>query len=277
MFDDLRKDNREKSKDSEETQPTWLTATKAKQDPFRKVLKAADFDFNRTNKGFMDDDEIKLLEPEELIDWPFDDNKNASNCDKEVQIPKYLKAANFPLRDNLLNSARGSTPNWLEEDKTNSDLPSWLTASSDDDLFAQKGLPEAKRSTITDWMKEPEFSIPAWPDDDALFAKIGLPEKVVEEKVFDPNQTQKVVAQKKQENTQELHVKKKNSFFNPNKHGKAIFVLAGVVLYLITINAIGSAFPSHLDDLIMDILGLLFYTYAQEHGYDLKFLLPHKK
>lgn len=242
MFDDLRSDHPEDN--LEETKPRHLPTAKIPTNPFDGILQSAG------------EDELKLLGPEDLLDWPFFDNKStrvrepkAVHCVDAVYISKLLRAANLPIRDKLLNSAKNSTPDWLKEDNNNDDLPSWLTASAGDDLFAHKGLPKASRNRIPDWMTEHGQDID-------LTAKNGLSDP---KEVFDPNQTQKVIAVKKPD---PVLVKK----------GRIAMLVIGV--YVVLLNLVFWRVPTGFDNILIDAVGIYLTIYLADMGYDIRNLIP---
>lgn len=147
----------------------------------------------------------------------------------------------------------------LEEDKTNRDLPSWLTASDNDDRFAKKDLPTTNGNTIPDWMKERDhggddqntgLSEFRWkPDADA---KNG-------EKKFDPNQTQKIEVVKKPD----LVLAKK---------GRTALLVIGV--YVVLLNLVFWKVPTGIDNILIDVFGIYLTIYLADMGYDVRNLIP---
>lgn len=244
-------------------------------DAFSRILQSADFGFDHMPEEFAGDDDIKLLGPDAVLDWPFHDETGASNCNKAVQIPERFKPANLPLHDKLLESARRSTPDWLEEDKTNRDLPSWLTESGDDDLFAQKVLPQASRNTLPDWMRDSRVvgDSPDW-----------LAEAREVKKSFDPNETQKTTAVKRDtirplpNNVPAVKkIKRLTKFVSYLKNNKSIQAFLVLILTIGLGNIITSLFPTILDNIVADIVYIALYKWLASIGYDAKDIFLHSK
>lgn len=273
MFDDLRK--HATTDDQGQTKPNQLPANEIQPDPFTRILQSAKLGIDQKPRGILDVDEIKLLEPDAVLDWPSDNEKRAANCDKAVQISKYLKAADFPIRDNLLNSARNSTPDWLKGDDDTGDLPSWLTASAGDKPFAEKGLPKASRNTLPDWMRDSRVvgDSPDW-----------LAEAREVKKSFDPNETQKTTAVKRHtirplpNNVPAVKkIKRLTKFTSYLKNNKSIQAFLVLIFTIGFGNIITSLFPTILDNIVADIVYIALYKWLASIGYDAKDIFLHSK
>lgn len=176
----------------------------------------------------------------------------------------------------LLDSDK--VPEWLDEEDYRADLPSWLAASAGDDLVVQNGLPRA-RNTIPEWMTERDSNNDNQHTDFSEFRWDPEVNSEKDEKKFDPNETQKTKAVKREDPAilKKVVTMPKPSFINLDKHDKAFLGLGAIGLYLIIFNLIGWAIPTGIDNLIIDVIGLYLYNVLADKGYDVRNLLPRKQ
>ena len=177
--------------------------------------------------------------------WP-DDEKEQPQEDRESNLDAFnrvLISADTGIGDDLRKFLENPNP------EPDIDLDSFYLENefekNDDDLWAHKGLPEAKNQ-------------------------------------FDPNKTQKTGAVKKEpihikSNILPTKPLQDQNFFtrNDNKDFKGFLALVTVILIF---ESIGWAIPTPIDNFIIEIGYFYFYKWLRDKDYDaLKFLLKNKK